>query len=90
MYLHFCNFARRCGRIVVRERDWDTKGPCSEIEFDPGLQLIFFLFNTNTLNNRLRKGEHISCHASLIFKFVVFVQTNLSFKAMTSLREIIL
>ena len=38
--------AGRCGSVVIRERDYDTKGPGSRARFDPGLRFSFFLIET--------------------------------------------
>ena len=61
--------AGRCGNVVVRERDQDTKGPGSRSRFDPGLRFCFFLIEKLSItgqkfskclkngSDRLRKGQ---------------------------------
>ena len=60
--------AGRCGSVVVRERDKDTKGLGSMSGFDPGLRFSVFLIETLSIagqefckcltngSDRLRKG----------------------------------
>ena len=45
----------RCGSVVVRERNWDTKGSSTTL----GCDVLFVFFNRNTLNGSdgLRKGN---------------------------------
>ena len=42
----------RCGNVVVRERDLDTKSPGSRSRFDPWLRFSFFLIETLQLTGQ--------------------------------------
>ena len=65
----FGPLAGRCGTVVVRERDWDTKDPDSWFGLDPGLRFSFFLIDALSItgqkfskclkngSDRLRKGQ---------------------------------
>ena len=52
----FLNFGGRCGSVVVRKRDWDSRSG-----FDPGSRFSFFLIETLSMTghgrDRLRKGQ---------------------------------
>ena len=53
--------AGRCGSVVVRERDQDTKGPASGSRLDPGLRFSFFLIGTLSITERFRTGQAANC-----------------------------
>ena len=48
----FGPLAGRCGTLVVRERDWDTKDPGSLFGFDPGLRFSFFLIEALSITGQ--------------------------------------
>ena len=53
--------AGRCGSVVVRKRDWDTKGACSVSRLDPGSRFSFFLIGTLSITERFRTGQAANC-----------------------------
>ena len=54
----FLNFGGRCGSVVVRKRDWDSRSG-----FDP-----FFLFNRNTLNDRSKNFLSVLKMAATVYE----------------------
>ena len=43
----FLNFGGRCGSVVVRKRDWDSRSG-----FDPGTRFSFFLIETLSMTGQ--------------------------------------
>ena len=56
MYLIFFGIlAGRCGSVVIRERDLNTKGPGARSRFDPGLRFFFFLIESLSITGQKLK-----------------------------------